>query len=157
MTALRRNAAWALAGNAGYAACQWGILMAVAKSSAPADVGRFALALAITSPVLMLTNLQLRAVQATDARGRTPFGAYLGVRLVSIVVAWAAIGLLVAAGRHAAAAAALVAAAALAKGLEAGADVLVGLQLQEQAGALQSGFCHPARPVSGHIGNLSST
>ena len=132
MTPLRRNAAWALAGNAGYAACQWGILMAVAKSAAPADVGRFALALAITSPVLMLTNLQLRAVQATDARGRTPFGAYLGLRLLSVAVAWLAIAVVALASGHDRPTAALVAAMALAKGIEAVADVVFGLQQQQE-------------------------
>jgi glycosyltransferase involved in cell wall biosynthesis/O-antigen/teichoic acid export membrane protein len=132
VSALRRNAAWALAGNTGYAACQWGILMAVAKHAAPADVGRFALALAITSPIVMLTNLQLRAVQATDARHATPFGVYFGLRLASIVVAWLAIALTAAASSYDGATLALVAALAIAKGIEALADVVFGLQQQHE-------------------------
>jgi glycosyltransferase involved in cell wall biosynthesis/O-antigen/teichoic acid export membrane protein len=132
MSALRQNAAWALAGNAGYAACQWGIVMAVAKHAAPADVGRFALAIAVTSPIVMLTNLQLRAVQATDAHRGTPFAAYLGLRLVSIGVAWLAIALVAAANGYDRATATLVAAMALAKGIEALADVVFGLQQQHE-------------------------
>ena len=42
-TSLRRNVAWALAGNLGYSACQWGVLVCIAKLGTAADVGRFAL------------------------------------------------------------------------------------------------------------------
>ncbi|MCC6848631.1 MAG: glycosyltransferase [Deltaproteobacteria bacterium] len=132
MSGLRRNAGWALAGNAGYAACQWGIVMTVAKHAAPADLGRFALALAVTSPIVMLTNLQLRAVQATDARRETPFGVYLGVRLASVGVAWLAIAAVTAASGYERATATLIAAMALAKGVEAVADVVFGLQQQHE-------------------------
>ncbi len=50
-TSLRRNVAWALAGNLGYSACQWGVLVCIAKLGTAADVGRFALGLALTAPV----------------------------------------------------------------------------------------------------------
>ena len=36
-------------------------------------IGQFALALAITAPVLMLTNMWLRAVQATDTSSEFEF------------------------------------------------------------------------------------
>jgi O-antigen/teichoic acid export membrane protein len=91
-TSLRRNTAWALAGNIGYAACQFGILSAIAKLTTAADVGRFALALALTAPVIGFANLNLRGVQAVDARAEYVFGAYLGLRLVTtalaLVVVW---------------------------------------------------------------------
>ena len=61
---LRLNASWTFGGNLVYAACQWGMLVALAKFGSPELVGRFALALAVTAPVYMLTNLQLRAVEA---------------------------------------------------------------------------------------------
>src|SRR4051794_16358727 len=65
---LRANFTWTFVGNVIYAACQWGMLVVLAKVARPETVGNFALALAVTAPVIMLTNLQLRAVQATDAR-----------------------------------------------------------------------------------------
>ena len=79
---LRANFSWTFVGNVVYAACQWAMLVVLAKLGAPEVVGQFALGLAITAPVIMLTNLQLRGVQATDARRDYLFGDYLGLRLV---------------------------------------------------------------------------
>src|SRR3982750_880645 len=61
---LRRNFVETLFGNLVYAGCQWGVLVALAKLGNPQVVGVYALALAITSPVMLLSNLQLREVQA---------------------------------------------------------------------------------------------
>ncbi len=66
---LRSNFVWTLSGNLVYAACQWGMLVVLARMGNAEMVGQFALALSIITPVLMFTNLQLRSVQATDARG----------------------------------------------------------------------------------------
>ena len=84
---LRVNFSWNLAGNLVYAACQWGIVVVLAKLTSPEMVGRFALGLAVTAPIIMLSNLQLRSVQATDARGEYQFGHYLGLRLVTTMLA----------------------------------------------------------------------
>ena len=78
---LRANFSWTFVGNVIYAACQWAMLVVLAKLGSPEIVGQFALGLAITAPVIMLTNLQLRAVQATDAKRAYSFGDYLGLRL----------------------------------------------------------------------------
>jgi O-antigen/teichoic acid export membrane protein len=79
---LRENFAWTLAGNAIYAACQWGILVAIVKLGTPTMVGQFALGLAVAAPVFMLTNLQLRVVIATDASDQYRLGHYLAPRLL---------------------------------------------------------------------------
>ncbi len=68
---LRSNFAWVLAGNVVYAACQFGMIIALAKLGSSIMVGQFSLGLAIATPVLMFTNLHLRAVQATDSRAAT--------------------------------------------------------------------------------------
>ena len=57
---LRSNFAWVLAGNLVYAACQWGMIVALAKLGSSYMVGQFSLGLAIATPVLMFTNLHLR-------------------------------------------------------------------------------------------------
>jgi O-antigen/teichoic acid export membrane protein len=67
---IRWGFAWTLLGNSVYALCQWSVLSLIAKLGNPAMVGQYALALAVTAPVFMLTNLQLRAVQVTDAIGK---------------------------------------------------------------------------------------
>jgi O-antigen/teichoic acid export membrane protein len=87
MTPLRAAIAWTLAGNTIYAACQWSMLVVVAKLASAESVGSFALAFAVTAPLMMLSNLQLRAVQATDARNQFAFGHYLALRLITIGVA----------------------------------------------------------------------
>jgi O-antigen/teichoic acid export membrane protein len=129
---LRVNFSWTLAGSVTYAGCQWGVLIAIARLGNPEMVGQFALALAITAPVIMLTNLQLRAVQATDARRQYEFGEYLGLRLIMTALALvliAAIGLLAGYSRGVFLIIMLV---ALAKAFEAISDVVHGLLQQRE-------------------------
>lgn len=79
---LRRNFSWTFTGNLVYAASQWGMLVLLAKLGSPEMVGQFTLGLAVTAPVIMFTNLQLRAIQATDAKQQYAFADYLGLRLI---------------------------------------------------------------------------
>jgi len=58
------------------------MITALAKLGSAALVGQFALAVAITLPVMTVTMLQLRAVQATDIAGEYAFVHYLGARLL---------------------------------------------------------------------------
>jgi len=83
---LRANFLWTFVGNAVYAACQWGMLVVLAKLGTPEMVGQFALGLAVTAPVLMFFNLQLRAVQSTDSQDEYSFEHYLGLRLVTTIL-----------------------------------------------------------------------
>jgi len=80
---LRANFKWMFASNAFYAACQWGMLSILAKAGSPAIVGRFALGLAISAPVFMLSNLNLRGAQATDARSDFDFADYFTLRVLA--------------------------------------------------------------------------
>src|SRR4051812_26106921 len=84
---LRSNFAWTFVGNVIYAGCQWGMIVVLARLGSQELVGRFALGLAIAAPVLMFTNLQLRAVLATDAKQEHAFGDYLTVRLLTTATA----------------------------------------------------------------------
>ena len=88
---LRTNFSWTLLGNIVYSGCQWGMVVILAKLGSPIMVGQFALGLAVTAPIIMFANLQLRAVQATDAKHEYLFGDYLGLRLIAIVLALVAI------------------------------------------------------------------
>src|SRR5262249_4902303 len=128
----RTNLAWTLLGNTAYAASQWAILILLAKLSTPEMVGQFALGLAITAPVFMLTNLQLRAVQATDARHEFPFGDYLVLRLITTVLAWLAVAGVVLIGGSRGETALVILAFALAKGIESLSDIIYGLLQQHE-------------------------
>ncbi|RPI15197.1 MAG: hypothetical protein EHM65_04200, partial [Acidobacteriales bacterium] len=88
---LRRNFAWTFTGNALLGASQWAVLSLLAKLGGGEMLGQYALALAVTTPVAMLSHLNLRAVLATDMEHRHAFGDYLTVRLVTTVLALAAI------------------------------------------------------------------
>ncbi len=69
-----------------YAASQVGVLALLANLASPATVGRYALGLAIVTPILLFTKLQLRWVLATDVRRNHSFSDYLGTRLLTVVV-----------------------------------------------------------------------
>lgn len=62
---LKVNFSWTILGNSLYAFSQWYIVFILAKFGNPELVGIYSLGLAISAPILMLTGLQLRTVQAT--------------------------------------------------------------------------------------------
>ena len=80
-----------LVGNAIYAGGQFAILMLLAKLLRPELVGQYALGLALVYPVMMFTNLQLRAVMTSGVRRQAQFGHYLSLRLLTTSVALLAI------------------------------------------------------------------
>ena len=129
---LRRNFSWTFAGNIVYAACQWGMLVMLAKLGSPEMVGQFTLALAVTAPVLMLTNLQLRQIQATDAKSEYIFGDYFGLRLISTGVALLAIGGIAIAAGYRWETSLVILIIGLAKGFESISDVFYGLIQQHE-------------------------
>jgi len=83
---MRTNFAWTLTGNILYGACQWGTLSVLAKLGDALVVGQFTLGLAVCAPVFMFTNLQLRAVQATDVNVEHGFANYFTLRLLTTLL-----------------------------------------------------------------------
>nr|WP_228281646.1 oligosaccharide flippase family protein [Rubrobacter marinus] len=129
---LRKNLLWTFMGYAVYVGCQWGMLVVLAKLGSPEMVGRFALGLAITAPIILFANLGLRPYQATDAERRYDFGEYLALRLLSTTAALLAVlcvVLLTGYGPETALAVALV---GVAKGFEAVSDIFYGLLQQRE-------------------------
>jgi len=124
---LRSNFSWNLVGNVVYAVCQWGILVVIAKLTNPEMVGRFALALALTAPVVMFTNLQLRSVQATDSRNEYTFADYLGLRLLCSLGAMFAIVCITLLGNYAQDAVIVIIIIGLSKVVESISDIFHGL------------------------------
>jgi len=124
---LRTNFAWTLAGNIVYAGCQWGMLVVLAKMGTPEWVGQFALGLAVTAPILLFANLQLRSVQATDIGDEYRFGHYLSLRLLMLTLAMIVIVAVILISGYGAETALVVAAVGLAKLFESVSDVFYGL------------------------------
>ncbi len=130
---LRSNFAWTFAGNALYAAGQWAILSLFAKLGSSEMLGQYALALAITSPVVMLSHLNLRAVLATDSGARYPFRDYLAVRLAVSAAGLAAIAAMALAAAGSRAFAGTVLAVGAAQTAETVSDLYYGaLQRRER-------------------------
>jgi O-antigen/teichoic acid export membrane protein len=126
------NFSWTLVGNVVYAACQWAMLVVLAKLGTPEMVGEFALALAVTAPVIMFANLQLRAIQATDAKKQYQFGDYLGLRLTTTLLALLfIIGITVVTG-YRPAMTLVILVVGLAKAFESLSDVFYGLFQQHE-------------------------
>jgi len=88
---LRVSFSWTLAGSVVYSACNWAMISILAKLGTPSIVGQFALGLAISVPVFMLSNLQLRGIQATDSRSEFAFSDYFTLRMVATAMGLAAV------------------------------------------------------------------
>lgn len=129
---LRNNFAWTFAGNVVYAGCQWGMLSALAKLGNASIVGQFTLGLAVSAPVFMFTNLQLRAVQATDVNAEGGFPDFFSLRLLSTLLGLMLIvGLLPLAGASATIRLVIVL-VSISKSFECMSDVAAGLLQREE-------------------------
>lgn len=129
---LRVNFSWTFAGNMIYAASQWGMLVVLAKLGSPEMVGQFGLGLAVTAPVIMLSNLALRTVQATDARQEYVFGDYLGLRLITATLALLVIAGIVFLSGYRQESALIILVVGLAKVFEAISNVFYGFIQQHE-------------------------
>jgi O-antigen/teichoic acid export membrane protein len=114
------------AGQAVYVAGQWGMLVVLARFAGPAAVGRFALALAVTAPVMLLSNLALRPALMTDLRGEHGVRRYLALRACTTGLGLLAIAVLVVALPFERANVRLILIVGVAKACECLSDILYG-------------------------------
>lgn len=120
------NFAWTLTAGLVYALAQWGVLVLYARLGTMEMVGEFALGLAITAPVMLLARMQIRTLQATDAKGAYGFEHYLGLLVLTVLggvllccaIAWVA--------RYGQRASIVIALLAVAKGFEALSEAFYG-------------------------------
>lgn len=130
---LRKNVSWSFTGNVIYSACQWGMLVVLARLGTPEQVGQFALGIAITAPVVLFTNLQLRAVIATDAKGEFAFQHYLSLRLLLSFLALLVISIIVAFTDYRTETLFIIVAIGISKAIESISDIYYGyMQFQER-------------------------
>lgn len=129
---LRNNFVWTFVSNVFYAACQWGMLSVLAKLGSLSIVGQFTLGLAVSAPVFMLTNLQLRSVQATDVNAECRFADYFTLRLLATLLGLAVIVLLLPLAGTGSAVRAVILLVSVSKCLECMSDVTAGLLQREE-------------------------
>ena len=96
------------------------------------QVGQFALGLAVSAPIILFANLQLRAVQATDAQREYRFGDYFGLRLLTTALAYLVIVAVVLVTGYSGDTALVILFIGLAKAFEAVSDIFFGLLQQHE-------------------------
>ncbi len=129
---LKINFSWTFAGNVVYAACQWGMLIVLTRMGA-ALVGQFALGLAITAPIIMFGDLQLRAVQYTDVHAEDYcFGHYLALRIISNSLALLIISCIALVGGYRWETATVIIQLGIAKVFESFSDICYGVFQQHE-------------------------
>jgi hypothetical protein len=123
---------WAILGNIVYAACQWGMLVVLAKMGTPVMLGQFTLGLAITAPIILFLNLQLKIIQATDANQKYSFSIFLCLRLLTAILAFLLIICALIVGGYKGQVAAVIVCVGIAKSVESISDIFYGLLQQHE-------------------------
>ena len=77
------NSGWILAGNVFSSASQWLILVVLARLGNAEQLGQFALAFAIATPISLFFNMGLAAAVTTETRDEFHFRDYLWTRIFS--------------------------------------------------------------------------
>jgi O-antigen/teichoic acid export membrane protein len=124
---IQLNFIWNFTGYAVYGACQWGMMVLLAKLTVPEIVGQFALGMAICTPVLLFSNLQLRTVQATDANRLFIFDHYLTLRVFTTILAFIIIIMITLIAQYSQETKMVILATALFKAVESFNDIYYGL------------------------------
>lgn len=120
------NSIWAIVALVAYALAQWVVLVIIARLGALEALGQYALALALTAPVMISANMRLRFLLATDVRGRFPFHSYFATRLWSSILALVACVMIAYFSGLSSSMVTLVMIVAVLKGVEAVQDILLG-------------------------------
>src|SRR5690348_1748742 len=89
-SSLRRNFVWTFTGNTIYSACQWALLSVLAKLTSPEAVGKYALAVAVTAPLMYIANFNIGVMLVTDTRRQFRFQEYRTARLILIALSFLA-------------------------------------------------------------------
>ncbi len=122
---LRHNFSWTFTGNLVYAASLWVVLSLLTKVGDTGTVGRFSLASVIATPIIMFSNLQLRALLTTDARGDYTLSDYVGLRLMALPIGMVAVVIVAILG-YSGDQILVISLFALARVVESGSDILYG-------------------------------
>jgi len=80
---LRQNFSWMFCAQVIAGILRWGLLLLLARMGGAVMVGTWALAQAITLPIMYLTQLSLQTVLVTDADREHSVGEYLFLRLIT--------------------------------------------------------------------------
>jgi O-antigen/teichoic acid export membrane protein len=153
VASLRKSFLWALAGSTIFQVCQWVTVIGITKLSSTTVAGDWNLALAVTAPIFLFTQLKLRAVQTTDVRDEFVWADYAANRLAGTLVALAAVALVVGVF-YREAVAPLILLVAVSKAVDGGSDLVYG-RLQRHERQDRIGRSLIARGVTGLAAGLA--
>jgi|SRR5690625_625799 len=94
------NFSWTFVGSLVYALSQWLLIVILAKLGTPEVVGQFSLGLAITAPIILFSNMQMRNLVATDSTNDYEFSEYLSSRLLLLILGFVIIIIVVIMGSY---------------------------------------------------------
>jgi len=123
---IKSDFAQVLSGNMLYYACQWSIVVALAKLGTPAQLGEYALGMAIAAPILLFANLQVRVLIASDVKNEFTFDQFFTFRVASLLLASLAIAGVAMLSRTSGQAYLVVMAVGLAQAIDCFADTYYG-------------------------------
>lgn len=84
---VRGNAVWSLAGDGGFALCQLGMLVVMARLGTQELVGQYAFGLAVASPIFLLFAFDHRTLLATHVGDDVEVNVHVTVRLATTATA----------------------------------------------------------------------
>src|SRR5579862_2510403 len=122
---IRKNSIWGLLGNGVYALCQWLLVIIIARIGTSEMLGLFSLGMAVSAPIILLTNFQLRSLVASDVRDEATFGCYISFRIVCTIASWIII-LLITLRSYSESERNVILLCSLAKGFESISDIIYG-------------------------------
>jgi O-antigen/teichoic acid export membrane protein len=82
---LFKNFSWSFIGSSIYALSQWLLLIIIMRFGSPYDAGIYSLGLAICAPLVMLINLNFRALQSTNLSLEMGFNSFKRVRVFGLL------------------------------------------------------------------------
>lgn len=129
---LGANLVWMVTGTFWYGFCQWALLIVLAKMGTVEMVGAYTLGVAIATPILMFSCLNLRSIFVTDRESTFRFREYLTLRLAMLL---ASVGVACAVGiveRHEPELVFFIAAITTAKAIDYLSDIFYALLQREE-------------------------
>jgi|GEM_PF-7005765 len=123
---------WALAGRGGYAAVQWLVLALIAHRADVHMLGYYSYAVALVSPVIMFSQLNMRAIQVVDVREEIAFSPYLAARWIATLLAISCMAVIAWLHRDEPDLVAILGAVTAMKALESVADLYLGVLVRQE-------------------------
>lgn len=124
---LKVNFSLMTAGRGLYVVCQWLLLVVIARLADPAALGQFTYALALTSPIIIFTQFNMRAYMATDTQREFAFADYRNARALGVILSGLVIAGVALARGHSGAALWVIVFVGMYKAVESLSDIYFGV------------------------------